>query len=73
MAAVCEFLVWCASLIVWKLSCFDRVIFRAHLSISRVRRFEAWVDHVLKIRRKDYLPQDGKRLSKRLVEWAKAM
>ena len=73
MAAVCEFLVRFASLIVWKLSCFDRVIFRGHLSISRVSRFEPWVDHVLKIRRMDYLPLDGKRLSKRLVGWAKAM
>jgi len=62
-----------ASLIVWKLSCFDRVIFRGHLSISRVSRFEAWVDYVLKIRRKDYLSLDGKRLSKRLVGWARTM
>lgn len=66
MATVCGFLVSFASLMVWKLSCFDRVIFRGHLSISRVSRFEAWVDQVLKIRRKDYLPLDGKRLSKRL-------
>ena len=73
MAAVCEFFVRFASLIVWKLSCFDRVIFKGHLSISCVSRFEAWVDHVLKIRRKDYLPLDGKQLSKRLVGWAKAM
>ena len=41
--------------------------------ISRVSRFEAWVDHVLKIRRMDYLPLDGKRLSKRLVGCANAM
>jgi hypothetical protein len=73
VAAVCNFLVRFASLIVWKLSCFDRVIFKGHLSISRVGRFEAWVDHVLKIRRKDYLPLDGKRLSKRLVGWAQKM
>ena len=73
MATVCGFLVSFASLIVWKLSCFDRVIFRGHLSISRVSRFEAWVDYVLKIRRKDYLSLDGKRLSKRLVGWAKTM
>ncbi len=73
MAAVCNFLVRFASLIAWKLSCFDRVIFKGHLSISRVGRFEAWVDGVLKIRRKDYLPLDGKRLSKRLVGWAKKM
>ena len=44
MAAVCEFFVRFASLIVWKLSCFDRVIFKGHLSFSRVGRFEAWVE-----------------------------
>ena len=73
MAAVCDFFVRFASLIVWKLSCFDRVIFRGHLSISRVSRFEAWGDGVLKIKRMDYQPLDGKRLSKRLAGWAKKM
>lgn len=73
MSTVCEFFVRFSSLILWKLSCFDRVIFKGYLSISRVSRFEGWIDGVLKIRRKDFLPLDGKRLSKRLVGWAKAM
>lgn len=73
MRTVCEFLVRFASVILWKLSCFDRVIFKGYLPISRVGRFEGWIDGVLKIRRKDYLSLDGKRLSKRVVGWAKSM
>ncbi len=73
MSSVCQFMLRFASLILWKLSCFDRVIFKGYLSICRVDRFEGWVDYELGIRRKEYLEQDGKRMSRRLVGWAKAM
>ena len=73
VSSVCQFFVRFASLIVWKLSCFDRVIFKGYLDISRVTPFEGWVDYVLGIRRMDYLKRDGKRLSNRLVGWAKTM
>ena len=51
MKTVCSFFVKFASVISWILSCFDRVIFKGHLSISRVSEFERFVDYVLKIRR----------------------
>lgn len=72
MTSVCGFFVQFASLIVCRLSCFDRVIFKGYLSLSRVDRFEGWVDYILRVRRKDYLTH-GKRLSQRLVGWAQSM
>jgi hypothetical protein len=70
MKAVSSFCVKFSSLISWVLSCFDRVIFKGHLSISRLDQFERFVDYVLKIRRADYLKNVGPAWSKRLVEHA---
>src|SRR5215831_14177365 len=42
-------------LIVAVLSCFDRVIFKGHLPISNGPALEGFVDHVLKIRRCDFM------------------
>lgn len=42
--------------IVAVLSCFDRVIFKGHLPFGNEARLNAYVDHVLKMRRKDFLP-----------------
>jgi len=71
MKTVCSFVTKFASLISWVLSCFDRVIFKGHLPISRPDQFERFVDYVLKIRRADFLKEVGPRLSERLVEHAK--
>ena len=71
MNTVCFFVVKFASLIAWTLSCFDRVIFKGHLSISRVSEFERFVDYVLKIRRVDFLKVLGPQWSERLVEHSK--
>jgi hypothetical protein len=60
-----------ASLISWVLSCFDRVIFKGHLPISRVYEFENFIDHRLKIPRMDFLKVFGPAWSDRLVEHAK--
>ena len=46
MKRVCSFLVKFSSIISWVLSCFDRVIFKGHLPISRPSQFEGFVDHV---------------------------
>ena len=71
MQPVCSFCAKFSSLISWTLSCFDRVIFKGHLPISRAREFERFVDFVLKIRRVDFLEDLGPKWSERLVEHAK--
>ena len=71
MKIVCSFATKFASLISWVLSCFDRVIFKGHLPISRPDQFERFVDYFLKIRRADYLKDVGPKWSERLVEHAK--
>jgi hypothetical protein len=70
MNPVCSFLVKNAKSISWALSCFDRVIFKGHLPISRPTQFEYFVDS-LKIRRMDFLKVQGPEWSERLVEHAK--
>lgn len=45
-----------AALIVAVLSCFDRVIFKGHLPFGDDARLNTFVDHVLHMRRKDFLP-----------------
>jgi hypothetical protein len=71
MKTVCSFVTKFASLISWTLSCFDRVIFKGHLPISRTSEFERFVDYVLKIRRADFLKNLGPEWSERLVEHSK--
>ncbi len=71
MKTVCPFLTKFASLISWALSCFDRVIFKGYLPISRLDQFQRFLDAVLKIRRADFLKVYGPRWSERLVEHAK--
>lgn len=71
MKTVCSFVVKFASLISWTLSCFDRVIFKGHLPISRAAEFERFVDYTLKIRRADFLKTVGPKWSERLVEHSK--
>jgi hypothetical protein len=71
MKTVCSFFTKFASIISWALSCFDRVIFKGHLPISRPYEFEKFVDYVLKLRRADFLEVVGPKWSKRLVEHAK--
>jgi hypothetical protein len=67
---LCSFLVKNAKSISWALSCFDRVIFKGHLPISRPTQFEYFVDS-LKIRGMDFLKVQGPEWSERLVEHAK--
>jgi len=43
------------SIIAVVLSCFDRVIFKAHSPLSNGPALEGFVDHVLKIRRCDFM------------------
>jgi hypothetical protein len=59
-----------AASIVAILGCHDRVIFKGHLPFRGDAHLNAWVDRVLNIRRKDFLPW-VERLSASLVEHAK--
>ena len=45
-----------ASLIVATLACFDRVIFKGHLPFGDAAHLNSFVDGVLRMRRKDFLP-----------------
>lgn len=60
-----------ASSIVSVLGCHDRVIFKGYLPFGRDQHLNGWVDHCLKIRRKDFLPFVEKQ-SQALVDHAKA-
>ncbi len=59
-------------LIIGTLSCFDRVILKGHLPFGGDAHLNSFVDHVLRIRRKDFIPLLEK-FSHRLVDHAKAL
>jgi hypothetical protein len=71
MKSVCSFSRKFASLISSSLSCFDRVIFRGHLPISRAKEMEKFIDYVLKQRRCDFMKKTVDTWSERLVQHAK--
>src|SRR5688572_25978037 len=71
MPPVSSFVAKFSSLIVWVLSCFDPVIFKGHLPISRPREFEKFVDYRLKMRRCEFLRTTAPQWSERLVTHAK--
>ena len=70
MKALSRFAAKFTSLIVAVLSCFDRVIFKGHLPISNGPALEGFVDHVLKIRRCDFMAF-AERQSETLVDRAR--
>lgn len=59
-------------LIIGTLSCFDRVIFKGHLPFGGDAHLNSFVDRVLGIRRKDFIPMLEK-LSHKLVDQAKSL
>lgn len=71
MKANSRFVTKFASSIVAVLSCFDRVIFKGHLSFGDANYLNAYVDHALHMRRKDFYEMlRGK--TEQLVAHAKA-
>ncbi len=72
MKTLSRFVVKFTSLIVAVLSCFDRVIFKGHLPIANDTALEAFVDHVLKIRRVDFM-DFAQQQSQALVDHAKRL
>lgn len=71
MKSVCPFQSKFASVIAGTLSCFDRVLFKGHLPISRPFAFANFVDYGLKMRRADFMKTTAPQWSDRLVEHAK--
>jgi len=72
MKTLSRFVVKFTSLIVSVLSCFDRVMFKGYLPIVNGSALEAFVDHVLKIRRTDFMGFAQKQ-SDALVDHAKRL
>ena len=73
MSTVSSFPTRFASLIDWSLSCFDRVIFKGYLPLSRPYDFERFVDGVLKMRRADFIKRVAPQWSDRIVSHSKDM
>jgi len=71
MKATSRFLTKFASSIVAVLGCFDRMIFKGHLSFGDAKYLNAYVDHALHMRRKDFYEMLGQKTA-HLVEYAKA-
>jgi len=66
------FVVKFAASIIAVLGCFDRVIFKGHLPFGDDAHLNRYVDHTLRMPRKDFLPfMEGK--SEQLVNHAKAL
>src|SRR6516165_1457868 len=72
MKTLSRFVTKFISLIVAVLSCFDRVIFKGYLPITNGPALEGFVDHVLRIRRKDFMAFAGEQ-SDTLVEHAQRL
>ncbi len=72
MKTLSRFFAEFTSLIVAVLSCFDRVIFKGYLPITNGPALEGFVDHVLRIRRCDFMAF-AEEQSESLVEHAKQM
>ena len=70
MSTVCRFLVKFASLILGTLHCFDRVIFKGHLTLTAATELERFVDYVLKVRRSEFMRTLAPQWSDRLVAHA---
>jgi hypothetical protein len=62
-----------ATLISWILSCFDRVIFKGYLPISRPDQFSHFVDRVLKLRRVEFIKKVAPHWAQRIVDHSKSL
>jgi hypothetical protein len=72
MKTLSRFVTKFTSLIVAVLSCFDRVIFKGYLPLTNGPALEGFVDHVLKIKRCDFMAF-AEEQSEALVDFAKRM
>lgn len=72
MKTLSRFVTKFTNLIVAVLSCFDRVIFKGYLPITNGPALEGFVDHILKIRRCDFM-DFAEEQSETLVDHAKRL
>ncbi len=72
MKTLSRFVAKFTNLIVAVLSCFDRVIFKGYLPITNEPALEGFVDHILKIRRCDFM-DFAEEQSESLVDHAKRL
>ena len=72
MKTLSRFVAKFTNLIVAVLSCFDRVIFKGYLPITNGPALEGFVDHILKIRRCDFM-DFAEEQSESLVDHAKRL
>ena len=72
MNTLSRFVAQFTNLIVAVLSCFDRVIFKGYLPFTYGPALEGFVDHVLKIRHKDFMAF-AQEHSEALVDFAKRL
>jgi hypothetical protein len=72
MKTLSRFVAKFTSSIVAVLSCFDRILFKGHLPITNGPALEGFVDHVLKIRRRDFM-DFAQEQSDAVVDHAKRM
>jgi hypothetical protein len=72
MKTLSRFVTQFTGLIVAVLSCFDRVIFKGYLPLTNGPALEGFVDHVLKILRKDF-PAFAEKQSQALVDYAQRL
>ena len=70
MKTLSHFVAKFTNLIVAVLSCFDRVIFKGYLPITNEPALEGFVDHILRIRRCDFMDFAAEQ-SQSLVDHAK--
>jgi hypothetical protein len=70
MSTVWRFVTKFASLIVFTLHCFDRVIFKGHLAMAAPKELERFVDYVLRVRRSHFIKDIAPQWSQTLVEHA---
>jgi hypothetical protein len=73
MSTVSRFLTKFASLILCTLHCFDRVIFKGHLTMAAPSKLEMFVDYVLRVRRCHFIKVLAPQYSETLVRHAQAM
>jgi hypothetical protein len=73
MSTVSRFLTKFASLIVCTLHCFDRVIFKGHLTMAAPSKLEMFVDYVLRVRRCHFMKVLAPQYSDTLIRHAQAM
>jgi hypothetical protein len=70
MKTVCRFLVKFVNLILFDLSCFDRVIFKGRLPLHWVLELTRFVDFELRVRRTDFMKKLAPQYSQQLVDYA---